>query len=115
MRANCEDVERPVWLLERCMHPVHVPADTNDHAEDPESTNIGTGAMDVGNVTFGYRIPLKYLPIRVQDRCYKRGLGQSASPVEVVDILGPLWALLWTRCGIIQQKVHHQDFQDFGR
>ncbi|KAL6083501.1 hypothetical protein STEG23_017265, partial [Scotinomys teguina] len=43
------------------------------------------------------------------------GPGQSASPVEVVDVLGPSWALLWMRCGIIQQKAHHQDCQDFGR
>ncbi|KAL6076279.1 hypothetical protein STEG23_018228 [Scotinomys teguina] len=28
--------------------PVDVPADTKDHEDDPDSTNIGTGAMDVG-------------------------------------------------------------------
>ncbi|KAL6035310.1 hypothetical protein STEG23_018498 [Scotinomys teguina] len=28
--------------------PVDVPADTEDHEDDPDSTNIGTGAMDVG-------------------------------------------------------------------
>ncbi|KAL6050940.1 hypothetical protein STEG23_009298 [Scotinomys teguina] len=40
--------ERPMWLPERCVHPVDVPADTKDHEDDPDSTNIGTGAMDVG-------------------------------------------------------------------
>ncbi|KAL6036998.1 hypothetical protein STEG23_033532, partial [Scotinomys teguina] len=39
--------ERPVWLLACCVCPVDVPADTNNHADDPDSTNIGTGAKDV--------------------------------------------------------------------
>ncbi|KAL6060163.1 hypothetical protein STEG23_004052 [Scotinomys teguina] len=43
-----KDTERPMWLPERCVHPVDVPADTKDHEDDPDSTNIGTGAMDVG-------------------------------------------------------------------
>ncbi|KAL6076283.1 hypothetical protein STEG23_018232 [Scotinomys teguina] len=47
-RVNCEDAERPMWLPERCVRPVDVPADTNDHEDDRDSTNIGTGAMDVG-------------------------------------------------------------------
>ncbi|KAL6093677.1 hypothetical protein STEG23_008991 [Scotinomys teguina] len=42
------DAERPMWLPERCVRPVDVPADTNDHEDDRDSTNIGTGAMDVG-------------------------------------------------------------------
>ncbi|KAL6090249.1 hypothetical protein STEG23_001313 [Scotinomys teguina] len=46
-RANCEDAERPMWLPERCVCPVDVPADTKDHEDDLDSTNIGTGAMDV--------------------------------------------------------------------
>ncbi|KAL6084256.1 hypothetical protein STEG23_002785 [Scotinomys teguina] len=46
---------------------------------------------------------------------FQQGLGQSASPLEVVDVLGPSWTLLWTKCGIIQQKAHHQDCRDFGR
>ncbi|KAL6043572.1 hypothetical protein STEG23_035778 [Scotinomys teguina] len=50
MRANCEDAERPVWLPERCMCPVDVPDDTNNHADDLDSTNIGTGAMNVEKV-----------------------------------------------------------------
>ncbi|KAL6084000.1 hypothetical protein STEG23_002519 [Scotinomys teguina] len=41
------DAERPMWLPEHCVHPVDVPADTKDHEDDPDSTNIGTGAMDV--------------------------------------------------------------------
>ncbi|KAL6070152.1 hypothetical protein STEG23_014750, partial [Scotinomys teguina] len=41
------DAERPVWLPERCVRPVDVPADTEDHEDDLDSTNIGTGAMDV--------------------------------------------------------------------
>ncbi|KAL6089783.1 hypothetical protein STEG23_010798 [Scotinomys teguina] len=44
---NPQDAERPMWLPERCVCPVDVPADTKDHADDPDSTNIGTGAMDV--------------------------------------------------------------------
>ncbi|KAL6092871.1 hypothetical protein STEG23_028626 [Scotinomys teguina] len=40
--------ERPMWLPEHCVCPVDVPADTKDHEDDPDSTNIGTGAMDVG-------------------------------------------------------------------
>ncbi|KAL6086054.1 hypothetical protein STEG23_016110, partial [Scotinomys teguina] len=47
MRADCEDAERPVWLPEHCVLPVDVSADTNNHADDPDSTNIGTGAIDV--------------------------------------------------------------------
>ncbi|KAL6052895.1 hypothetical protein STEG23_015063, partial [Scotinomys teguina] len=47
MRANCEDAERSLWLPERCMRPVDVPADTKDHADDTDSTNIGTGAMGI--------------------------------------------------------------------
>ncbi|KAL6073423.1 hypothetical protein STEG23_033164 [Scotinomys teguina] len=39
--------KRPVWLPERCLCPVDVPADTKDHEDDPDSTNIGTGAIDV--------------------------------------------------------------------
>ncbi|KAL6035641.1 hypothetical protein STEG23_036477 [Scotinomys teguina] len=35
--------ERSVCLLEHCVHPVDVPADIKDHADDPDSTNIGTG------------------------------------------------------------------------
>ncbi|KAL6091092.1 hypothetical protein STEG23_013701 [Scotinomys teguina] len=46
-RANCEDAERPMWLPERCVCPVDVPADTKDHEDYLDSTNIGTGAMDV--------------------------------------------------------------------
>ncbi|KAL6088860.1 hypothetical protein STEG23_022683, partial [Scotinomys teguina] len=42
------DAERPMWLPEHCVLPVDVPADTKDHEDDPDSTNIGTGAMDVG-------------------------------------------------------------------
>ncbi|KAL6036675.1 hypothetical protein STEG23_021822 [Scotinomys teguina] len=49
---NPQDAERPVWLPECCVHPVDVPADTNDHADDMDSTNIGTGTMDV-EPTFG--------------------------------------------------------------
>ncbi|KAL6082349.1 hypothetical protein STEG23_021504 [Scotinomys teguina] len=45
--VSAEDAERPMWLPECCVHPVYVPADTKDHADDPDSTNIGTGAMDV--------------------------------------------------------------------
>ncbi|KAL6093653.1 hypothetical protein STEG23_026359 [Scotinomys teguina] len=45
---NPQDAERPMWLPERCVRPVDVPADTKDHADDPDSTNIGTGAKDVG-------------------------------------------------------------------
>ncbi|KAL6031583.1 hypothetical protein STEG23_035109 [Scotinomys teguina] len=45
---NPQDAERPMWLPEHCVHPVDVPADTKDHEDDPDSTNIGTGAMDVG-------------------------------------------------------------------
>ncbi|KAL6084686.1 hypothetical protein STEG23_024399 [Scotinomys teguina] len=30
--------------------PVDVPADTKDHEDDPDSTNIGTGAMDVAHL-----------------------------------------------------------------
>ncbi|KAL6033541.1 hypothetical protein STEG23_027415 [Scotinomys teguina] len=41
------DAERPVWLPECCVYPVNVPADTKDHEDDPDSTNIGTEAMDV--------------------------------------------------------------------
>ncbi|KAL6091315.1 hypothetical protein STEG23_018243, partial [Scotinomys teguina] len=41
------DAERPMWLPKRCVCPVDVPADTKDHEDDPDSTNIGTGAMDV--------------------------------------------------------------------
>ncbi|KAL6088796.1 hypothetical protein STEG23_010163 [Scotinomys teguina] len=48
---NPQDAERPMWLPERCVHPVDVPADTKDHEDDPDSTNIGTGAMDVVTVT----------------------------------------------------------------
>ncbi|KAL6030272.1 hypothetical protein STEG23_014520 [Scotinomys teguina] len=42
------DAERPVWLPEHCVHPVDVPVDTKDHADDLDSANIGTGAMGVG-------------------------------------------------------------------
>ncbi|KAL6066851.1 hypothetical protein STEG23_009762 [Scotinomys teguina] len=42
------DAERPMWLPEHCVCPVDVPADTKDHEDDLDSTNIGTGAMDVG-------------------------------------------------------------------
>ncbi|KAL6091385.1 hypothetical protein STEG23_027123, partial [Scotinomys teguina] len=45
-----EYAERPMWLPEHCVHPVDVPADTKDHEDDPDSTNIGTGAMDVGQI-----------------------------------------------------------------
>ncbi|KAL6084243.1 hypothetical protein STEG23_037989 [Scotinomys teguina] len=45
---------------------------------------------------------------------FQQGPGQSASPVEVVDVLSTSWALLWMRCGIILQKAHHQDCQEFG-
>ncbi|KAL6062100.1 hypothetical protein STEG23_009821 [Scotinomys teguina] len=45
---NPQDAERPMWLPEHCVCPVDVPADTKDHEDDPDSTNIGTGAMDVG-------------------------------------------------------------------
>ncbi|KAL6082310.1 hypothetical protein STEG23_021465 [Scotinomys teguina] len=45
------DTERLVWLPERCMHPVDVPADTKDHAND--SANIGTGTMGIGLVIRG--------------------------------------------------------------
>ncbi|KAL6032068.1 hypothetical protein STEG23_001546, partial [Scotinomys teguina] len=45
---NPQDAERPVWLPECYVHPVDVPIDTKDHADYPDSTNIGTGAMDVG-------------------------------------------------------------------
>ncbi|KAL6053809.1 hypothetical protein STEG23_030631 [Scotinomys teguina] len=44
---NPQDAERPMWLPEHCVRPVDVPADTKDHEDDPDSTNIGTGAMDV--------------------------------------------------------------------
>ncbi|KAL6059761.1 hypothetical protein STEG23_009683 [Scotinomys teguina] len=55
------DAERPMWLPEHCVHPVDVPADTKDHEDDPDSTNIGTGAMDVdiskrNNLDFSIRI-----------------------------------------------------------
>ncbi|KAL6057256.1 hypothetical protein STEG23_005718 [Scotinomys teguina] len=50
-RANCEDAERPMWLPEHCVCPVDVPADTKDHKDDPDSTNIGTGAMGVDLVS----------------------------------------------------------------
>ncbi|KAL6062608.1 hypothetical protein STEG23_004222, partial [Scotinomys teguina] len=50
-RANCEDAERPMWLPEHCVCPVDVPADTRDHEDDLDSTNIGTGAMDVGSIS----------------------------------------------------------------
>ncbi|KAL6054510.1 hypothetical protein STEG23_029837 [Scotinomys teguina] len=43
-----EEMLRDPWLPERCVHPVDVPADTKDHEDDPDSTNIGTVAMDVG-------------------------------------------------------------------
>ncbi|KAL6086914.1 hypothetical protein STEG23_024262 [Scotinomys teguina] len=39
--------ERPMWLPECCVRPVDVPADTKDHEDDPDNTNIGTGTMDV--------------------------------------------------------------------
>ncbi|KAL6073610.1 hypothetical protein STEG23_027911, partial [Scotinomys teguina] len=45
--ARLQDAERPMWLPERCVCPVDVPADTKDHEDDLDSTNIGTGAMDV--------------------------------------------------------------------
>ncbi|KAL6038239.1 hypothetical protein STEG23_034912 [Scotinomys teguina] len=45
---NPQDAERPMWLPEHCVYPVDVPADTKDHEDDPDSTNIGTVAMDVG-------------------------------------------------------------------
>ncbi|KAL6063984.1 hypothetical protein STEG23_028504 [Scotinomys teguina] len=45
-----QDAERPMWLPEHCVCPVDVPADTKDHEDDLDSTNIGTGAMDVGMV-----------------------------------------------------------------
>ncbi|KAL6043669.1 hypothetical protein STEG23_016098, partial [Scotinomys teguina] len=51
VKAVCStfsDAERPMQLPERCVCPVDVPADTKDHEDDPDSTNIGTGAMDVG-------------------------------------------------------------------
>ncbi|KAL6058772.1 hypothetical protein STEG23_008626, partial [Scotinomys teguina] len=44
---NPQDAERPMWLPEHCVCPVDVPADTKDHEDDLDSTNIGTGAMDV--------------------------------------------------------------------
>ncbi|KAL6090555.1 hypothetical protein STEG23_024341 [Scotinomys teguina] len=47
-RRKRKDAERPMWFPEHCMRPVDVPADTKDHEDDPDSTNIGTGAMDVG-------------------------------------------------------------------
>ncbi|KAL6087327.1 hypothetical protein STEG23_014723, partial [Scotinomys teguina] len=42
-----QDAERPLWLLECCICPVDVPADTKDHADDLDSTNIGTGTMGI--------------------------------------------------------------------
>ncbi|KAL6051742.1 hypothetical protein STEG23_013914 [Scotinomys teguina] len=39
--------ERPMWFPEHCVRPVDVPADTKDQEDDLDSTNIGTGAMDV--------------------------------------------------------------------
>ncbi|KAL6035245.1 hypothetical protein STEG23_032026 [Scotinomys teguina] len=45
------DAERPMWLPECCVRPVDVPADTKDHEDDPDSTNVGTGAMDVDDWT----------------------------------------------------------------
>ncbi|KAL6065814.1 hypothetical protein STEG23_019519, partial [Scotinomys teguina] len=47
MEHGPKDAEKPVWLLEHCMHPVDAPADIKDNADDPDSTNIGTGAMGV--------------------------------------------------------------------
>ncbi|KAL6082762.1 hypothetical protein STEG23_019577 [Scotinomys teguina] len=44
------DAERPMWLPECCVCPVDVPADTKDDEDDPDSTNIGTGAMDVDDM-----------------------------------------------------------------
>ncbi|KAL6091519.1 hypothetical protein STEG23_015551 [Scotinomys teguina] len=41
-----QDAERPMWLPEHCMHAVDAPAGTKDHADDPDSANIGTGTMD---------------------------------------------------------------------
>ncbi|KAL6057306.1 hypothetical protein STEG23_018695, partial [Scotinomys teguina] len=43
-----ENAERPMWLPEHCVYPVDVPAGTKDHEDDLDSTNIQTGAMDVG-------------------------------------------------------------------
>ncbi|KAL6071222.1 hypothetical protein STEG23_038333, partial [Scotinomys teguina] len=46
--AVAEMLRDPCGFPEHCVRPVDVPADTKDHEEDPDSTNIGTGAMDVG-------------------------------------------------------------------
>ncbi|KAL6081748.1 hypothetical protein STEG23_016830 [Scotinomys teguina] len=70
--------------------------------------------QDAGNIRDA-KLPLDILLCEYESCTTTNGLGQSASPVEVVDVLGPSWALLWTRCGIIQQKAHHQDCQDFRR